>query len=40
MNIALTCAKTAGDSLGLGWGSTVLGFIALVLIPAPFYIAR
>lgn len=28
------------EDMGYGWGNTVLGFIALVLIPAPYFIAR
>ena len=24
------------DALGLGWGTSVLGFIAVVFIPVPF----
>ncbi|KAI9735346.1 MAG: hypothetical protein M1818_006541 [Claussenomyces sp. TS43310] len=28
------------DSLGLGWGNTLLGFIALILIPAPALIFK
>ncbi|KAI7786602.1 hypothetical protein LA080_003331 [Diaporthe eres] len=27
------------EDMGYGWGNTVLGFIALVLIPAPYFIA-
>lgn len=26
--------------LGLGWGNSLLGFIALLLIPVPFVIMR
>jgi hypothetical protein len=28
------------ERLGLGWGNSLLGFIALVLIPVPFVILR
>lgn len=28
------------EDLGYGWGNTVLGFVALILIPAPYFIAR
>ena len=26
------------QSLGLGWGNSLLGFIALAMIPAPYYL--
>ncbi|KAI0479880.1 putative MFS multidrug transporter [Xylaria cf. heliscus] len=43
-NVAGTFLPLAGPylyrSLGLGWGNTVLGFIALALIPAPYFIAK
>lgn len=32
--------KLSDEDMGYGWGNTVLGFIALVLIPAPYFIAR
>ncbi|CAK7233151.1 hypothetical protein SCUCBS95973_008497 [Sporothrix curviconia] len=28
------------DKLGLGWGNSLLGFIAMVLVPAPFFIQK
>jgi hypothetical protein len=28
------------DKLGLGWGNSLLGFIAALLIPAPWLILR
>lgn len=28
------------DNLGLGWGNTLLGFVALILIPAPAFIFK
>ncbi|CAK7220599.1 hypothetical protein SBRCBS47491_004243 [Sporothrix bragantina] len=28
------------DKLGLGWGNSLLGFIALVMVPAPFFIQK
>ncbi|CAK7202204.1 hypothetical protein SEUCBS139899_004926 [Sporothrix eucalyptigena] len=28
------------DKLGLGWGNSLLGFIALALLPAPFFIQK
>ncbi|KAL1892478.1 hypothetical protein Sste5346_006988 [Sporothrix stenoceras] len=28
------------DKLGLGWGNSLLGFIALALVPAPFFIQK
>ncbi len=31
---------TMYDALGLGWGNSVLGFIAIALIPAPLLIYR
>ncbi|KAI1747785.1 synaptic vesicle transporter [Xylaria castorea] len=43
-NVVGTFLPLAGPylyrSLGLGWGNTILGFIALALIPAPYLIAR
>lgn len=32
--------RQSDEDMGYGWGNTVLGFIALVLIPAPYFIAR
>lgn len=28
------------DALGLGWGNSLLGFIALALAPLPFWISK
>lgn len=28
------------DALGLGWGNSLLGFIAVVLIPVPWFFMR
>ncbi|KAI0436980.1 putative MFS multidrug transporter [Xylaria telfairii] len=43
-NVAGTFLPLAGPylyrSIGLGWGNTILGFIALALIPAPYFIAK
>lgn len=30
-------AKSLYDNLGVGWGSTVIGFVSLAMIPIPFY---
>ncbi len=34
------CALEMYDALGLGWGNSLLGFIAVALIPVPFLIKR
>jgi hypothetical protein len=34
------CGLRMYDTLGLGWGNSLLGFIAAVLIPVPFLIRR
>lgn len=34
------CALDMYDALGLGWGNSLLGFIAIALIPIPFLIVR
>ncbi|KAH6657146.1 synaptic vesicle transporter [Truncatella angustata] len=43
-NVVGTFLPLAGPylykAMGLGWGNTILGFIALVLIPAPYFIAK
>ncbi|KAI8631183.1 synaptic vesicle transporter [Xylariaceae sp. FL1651] len=43
-NVVGTFLPLAGPylykALGLGWGNTILAFIALVLIPAPYFIAK
>ncbi|KAI1120243.1 putative MFS multidrug transporter [Nemania abortiva] len=43
-NVVGTFLPLAGPylykSIGLGWGNTLLGFIALALIPAPYFIAK
>ncbi|KAI0538954.1 major facilitator superfamily domain-containing protein [Xylaria digitata] len=43
-NLVGTFLPLAGPALyatlGLGWGNTLLGFIALFLIPAPYFIAK
>ncbi|CAJ2509286.1 Uu.00g143120.m01.CDS01 [Anthostomella pinea] len=43
-NVAGTFLPLAGPylykAIGLGWGNTLLGFIALILIPAPYLIAK
>jgi hypothetical protein len=28
------------DKLGMGWGNSLLGFLALALVPIPFFIKR
>ena len=28
------------DKLGLGWGNSLLGFIACLMIPAPWFVLR
>ncbi|KAI0809857.1 major facilitator superfamily domain-containing protein [Xylaria sp. FL0064] len=43
-NVVGTFLPLAGpylyEALGLGWGNTLLGFVALLLIPAPYFIAK
>ncbi|KAK6076368.1 major facilitator superfamily transporter [Seiridium cupressi] len=43
-NVVGTFLPLAGPylykAIGLGWGNTLLGFIALILIPAPYFIAK
>ncbi|KAI1167616.1 synaptic vesicle transporter [Nemania serpens] len=43
-NVVGTFLPLAGpflyEALGLGWGNTLLAFVALVLIPAPYFIAK
>lgn len=34
------CGLDMYDALGLGWGNSLLGFIAVVFIPVPFLIMR
>lgn len=33
-------APSMYDRLGLGWGNSLLGFIALVMVPAPWVVLR
>jgi hypothetical protein len=43
-SIVGACLPLAGpkmyDALGLGWGNSVLGFIALMFLPMPFIFER
>lgn len=34
------CGLKMYDSLGLGWGNSLLGFIAIAFLPIPFLIQR
>ncbi|KAK7229792.1 hypothetical protein V2G26_001962 [Clonostachys chloroleuca] len=34
------CALDMYDKLGMGWGNSLLGFLALALVPIPFFIKR
>lgn len=34
------CALDMYDSLGLGWGNSLLGFIAVAMLPVPFLIMK
>lgn len=34
------CGLKMYHALGLGWGNSTLGFIAVALIPAPFLVLR
>lgn len=34
------CGLEMYDDLGIGWGNSLLGFIALAMVPAPWLIMR
>ena len=34
------CGLRMYDALGLGWGNSLLGFVALAMVPLPFIIQR